>query len=109
MGYGVPIWLEILVSANTLVKLFHSSLNVILCLYLQSDLLVREWPVCVTMFYKSNNTDSTHDTLRIEHSEIMFNVSAIMLSTVMNNNGQNINTAEQECQFQVRKYGPEYV
>ena len=108
-GHGVPVWLEIATEANKMLKVFHSSVNVILYLYLNSTELVKEWPVLTPNCLKpsNNRTGSRPETTAAMFGT--FNLSTMILCGITNNNGLNMRNGQHQCQFQVRKAGTEYL
>ena len=109
-GYGIPLWLEFALSANKLLKVLHSSLNVLLYLYLNSEELIKEWPPCVTKCIRKTDNSTNHQrTQNIAVLFGIFNLSTLMAFTVANNNGQSIRNRQYATEFQLRKVGCEYL
>jgi hypothetical protein len=108
-GYGVPVWLEIATEANKMLKVIHSSINVILYLYLNSRELVKEWPIHAPNCLKRPNNKACSRLDPIAAMFGTFNLSTLILCGIKNNNGLNMRNGQHRCQFQVRKLGTEYL
>ena len=110
-GYGIPLWLEIALSANKLLKVLHSSLNVVIYLYLNSDELVKEWPSCALNCVSRRSNIRSHQKPQNSIAVLfgIFNLSTLMAFTLTNNNQQSIQNKQDSNEFQLRKLGSEYL
>ena len=107
-GYGIPFWLEIALSVNKLLKVLHSSLNVLIYLCLNWKELIEEWPPCAPKFLKNNN-NANNNPQRVAVLLGVFNLSTLMAFTVTNKNRQSIKDWKDKTEFELRKCGSEYL
>ena len=108
-GYGVPFWLDIATAANKMLKICHSSVNVVLYLYLNSDELIQEWPVRAPNCLKFINNRTYHNPRSVSVLFGIFNLSTLMINSIRNDNQQEMINGQPQCQFKIRKAGTEYL
>ena len=60
MGYGVPVWLEILISVSELLMIINCSVNIIIYLHINSTALFTNWSFCMPACIKRCSICRSH-------------------------------------------------
>ena len=109
LGYGVPIWLQVIAPISELCTVLNATINIIIYKYLKSTSCLRNCPRCIPSCFGNVPPQEIPLETPMAIEALTGDVPEVQEPRRLSIDSINIDVVNEICTFQIRKQGTEWL